>query len=184
MQERIKEIAARVKELREISNITQDEFAAQLKIPADKYQSYENGSADIPASILVEIAQKLNVETSLLLTGDAPRMNIFTVTRAGKGVNVERRKEYKYQSLAHNFIHKKAEPFVVIVEPKPEGTAVALNSHPGQEFNYLLEGKLKIVIHNHEIILDEGDSIYFDSNYPHGMLAIGKTPAKFLAIIF
>ena len=183
MQERIKEIAARVKELRDISNISPGDMASHLKLDPGKYASYENGEADIPASILVEIAQKLGVETSLLLTGESPRMNIFTVTRAGKGVSVERRKEYKYQSLAHNFIHKKAEPFIVTVDPKPESTPISLNSHPGQEFNLLLEGKLKIVIHKHEIILEQGDSIYFDSNYPHGMLAIGNVPAKFLAII-
>jgi transcriptional regulator with XRE-family HTH domain len=184
MQERIKEIAARVRELREIIKISQEEMAAHVSVTTDKYRAYEKGGEDIPASVLVEIAQKLGVETTVLLTGDAPHMNIFTVTRAGKGVSVERRKEYKYQALAQNFIHKKAEPFVVMVEPKSESTPLSLNSHPGQEFNYLLEGKLKIIIHKHELILEQGDSILFDSSYKHGMLAIGGSPAKFLAIIF
>lgn len=184
MQEKIKAIASRVKEMRELSKHSVEEMASHLKIQVDKYSAYESGQEDIPASILVEIAQKFGIETSVLLTGEQPRMNIFTVTRAGKGVSVERRRDYKYQSLAQNFIHKKAEPFLVTVDPKDEGAAISRNSHPGQEFDYLLEGRLKVIVRNNEMILEPGDSIYFDSSYEHGMIAIGEKPATFLAIIF
>ncbi|MDQ1276724.1 MAG: hypothetical protein QG610_2302, partial [Euryarchaeota archaeon] len=81
------------------------------------------------------------------------------------------------------FIHKKAEFFIVTVEPKPEGAKPDTNAHPGQEFNYVLEGSLKVYIHNNEIVLNEGDSIYFDSNYQHAMKAMNGKPAKFLAVI-
>lgn len=183
MQEKIKEIAARIHELRELSDITVEEMASFLSINLETYQKYEEGSEDIPASILFEVAQKLKVDMSLLLTGEDPRMHIFTVTRKNKGVDVERREQYSYQNLAANFIHKKAEPFLVTVEAKPEGNKIYTNSHPGQEYNYLLEGKLKVIIHNNEIILEEGDSIFFDSNYEHAMEALGGKTAKFLAII-
>jgi transcriptional regulator with XRE-family HTH domain len=184
MQEKIREIASRVRELRELTELSRQEVASRLKIPANQYSLYENGEEDIPASVLVEIAQILHVDTSVLLTGEDPRMNVFTVTRSGKGVSVERRRDYKYQSLAANFVHKKAEPFMVTVDPQPDGSSIHTNSHPGQEMDYLLEGRLKIVIHNNEIILEPGDSIYFDSNYEHGMSALGGVSAKFLAIIF
>lgn len=183
MQEKIKEIASRVHELRELSEISAEKMAEYLHVPKETYEKYENGTEDIPASILFEIAHRLQVDMSTLLTGEEPRMNIFTLTRDGKGVNVERRKQYKYQNLAEKFIHKKAEFFIVTVEPKPEGTKPDTNSHPGQEFNYVLEGSLKVYIHNNEIILNEGDSIYFDSNYQHAMKAMNGKPAKFLAVI-
>ncbi|MBP1908354.1 helix-turn-helix domain-containing protein [Methanolobus bombayensis] len=183
MQEKIKEIAARVRELRDISEVSIEEIAGKLALSVDTYSKYENGEEDIPASILLEIAQILNVDMSVLLTGDVPRMNIFSVTRKDKGVSAERRKDYKYQNIAANFVHKKAEPFVVRVDPKPEGTAISMNSHPGQEFDYVLEGTLKVVIHGNELILEEGDSIFFDSGYEHGMQAMGGKPAKFLAVI-
>jgi transcriptional regulator with XRE-family HTH domain len=183
MQEKIKEIAIRIKELREISDISAEEMARLLNIDIETYESYEAGEKDIPASILYGISNELKVDMSVLLRGENPKMHVFTVTRKDKGVGVERRKEYKYQSLASNFVHKKAEPFVVKVEPKPEGTKISMNSHPGQEFDFVLEGTLKVVIHNNEIVLEEGDSIFFDSNYPHGMAAIGGKSAKFLAII-
>lgn len=183
MQEKIKEIASRVRELRELSEISSEKMAEYLQVSEETYEKYENGTEDIPASILFEIAHRLQVDMAILLTGEEPRMNIFTVTRNGKGVSVERRKQYKYQNLAEKFIHKKAEFFIVTVEPKPRGTKPDTNSHPGQEFNYVLEGSLKVYIHNNEIILNEGDSIYFDSNYQHAMEAMNGEPAKFLAVI-
>jgi transcriptional regulator with XRE-family HTH domain len=183
MQQKIREIASRVRELRELSEITVEQMAESLDLPILTYQRYENGSEDIPASILYKIATDLQVDMGLLLTGDMPRMHIFTVTRKGKGIEVERRKQYSYQNLAANFIHKKAEPFLVTVDPRPAGGTPHRNAHPGQEFNFLLEGRLKIYIHNNEIELEEGDSIYFDANYEHAMEALDGRPAKFLAII-
>jgi len=183
MQERIKEVAARIKELRAILEIDSEEMSDHLRISKEKYLRYENGEEDIPASLLYEISRKLGVEMSILLTGETPRMHYFSVTRKGQGVSVERRKQYKYQSLASNFINKKAEPFIVTVDPKPKGTPVHTNAHPGQEFNLVLEGSLKLIIKDHEISLEEGDSIYFDSSCDHAMVALNNKQARFLAII-
>lgn len=183
MQEKIREIAARIRELRELSDISADEMAGSLGLAPDIYKKYETAEEDIPASILFEIAGKLKVEMSVLLTGKDPHMNVFTVTRRGEGIGVERRSEYKYEALAANFIHKKAELFVVTVESGQEEGDLHKNSHPGQEFNYLLEGELVVYIHDHEIRLKTGDSIFFDSGYSHAMRAVGDKPAKFLAII-
>ncbi len=182
MQERIKEVADRIKELRNILGISASDMSASIGVSPEKYMRYENGEEDIPASELYEISRKLGVEMSILLTGETPRMHYFTVTRKDKGVSVERRKQYKYQNLAYNFINKKAEPFIVTVEPRP-GNKVEKNSHPGQEFNLVLEGSLKLIIKDHEIVLNKGDSIYFDSSCDHAMVALKNKPARFLAII-
>jgi transcriptional regulator with XRE-family HTH domain len=183
MKEKMKEIAQRVSELRELSEVSLNEIADHLNIPVDTYKSYEEGKNDIPASVLYEIAQKLNVDMGLLLTGEETRMHIFTVTRKDKGVRVERRKQYKYENLAEKFIHKKAEPFIVTVKPRNEEGKPSTNSHPGQEFNYVIKGSLKIYIHDNEIVLEKGDSIFFDSSYKHAMEALNGEKAKFLAII-
>lgn len=183
MKEKMKEIAQRVSELRELSEVGLNEMADYLNMPVDVYKSYEEGKNDIPASVLYEIAQKLNVDMGLLLTGEETRMHIFTVTRKDKGVRVERRKQYKYENLTEKFIHKKAEPFIVTVQPRNEEGRPSTNSHPGQEFNYVIKGSLKIYIHENEIVLEKGDSIFFDSSYEHAMEALNGKKAKFLAII-
>ena len=182
MNEFNKNIGNRVQELRKLSDISVKEIADDLNIDEETYSKYENGEVDIPASFLNEIARILGVDLSLLLTGEETRMNIFDVTRSGKGIIVERKKEYKYENLCKEFGHKKAEMFIVTVDSK-ENAIPSLNSHPGQEFNYVLEGSLKFYIHNHEIILNEGDSVFFDATHRHAMTAIGDKPARFLASI-
>jgi len=183
MQEKVREIAARVKELRELSGVSTAEMAECIQASEEYYTSYEAGNEDISASRLFEISQKLHVDLALLLTGHAPRMASFSVTRKGKGVIVDRRKQYHYQALAANFAGKKAEPFLVTVPPSPPDAPIATNSHPGQEMDYMISGQLKLVICGNEIILNEGDTVFYDSNNPHGMAAIGDEPAKFIAII-
>jgi quercetin dioxygenase-like cupin family protein len=109
-------------------------------------------------------------------------MSSYWLVRKGKGPVIERQKAYKYQALAMGFKNAKASPFIVTVEPKMEET-MHLNSHEGQEFNLLLKGKLMLSIGGRELILDPGDSVYFDSSQPHGMKALNGEPARFLAII-
>ena len=184
MQEKIREVANRIRELRESLEVSPEEMADHLKVTIGTYIEYERGEADIPASVLFGIAHRLNVDMAVLLTGEEPHMKYFTVTRKDKGVAVERRTQYRYQNLAANFIHKKAEPFLVTVEPKSPGKEAEMNAHPGQEFDYVIQGVLKIYIHGNELILREGDSIYLDSGCPHAMEAMENTPARFLAVIF
>lgn len=181
MAETIEEIASRVRELRELSKVTAEEMAEHLKVPLETYNCYEDGRTDIPASKLFEIGQRLDVDMNLLLTGEEARMRIFTVTRKGEGIEVERRRQYRYQNLAGKFLSKKAEFFTVTIDPRKERPASY--SHPGQEFDYVLEGSLKFSIHDHDIILNEGDSILFDSSYMHAMEAQNDRPAKMLVVV-
>lgn len=116
--------------------------------------------------------------------GEEPRMNSYFLTRKGKGASVQRTQAYKYQSLAAGFMNRKADPFIVTVEPKDEKTPIYLNTHPGQEFNYILEGRMTLQIGDKQLTLNEGDSLYFDANRPHGMKALDGKRVQFLAIIF
>lgn len=183
MSEQLQEIAARITDLREISGLAIEVLAAEFGISEETYRAYESGTADIPVSFLYKFAWKFGVDLTEILTGESPKLHTYSLVREGKGVSMERRTQYKYQNLAYNFIHKKAEPFMVTVEPD-DNTEVHFNTHPGQEFNYVLEGRLKVFIDGHEVILNQGDSLFFDSGCPHGMKAMDNKTAKFLAIIF
>ena len=179
----IMDIAARMKELREICDFTQEEMAAELGVPATKYAAYESGAIDIPISVLLAMANACRVEPSALLTGGEPKLHVYCLTRAGQGVGIDRRKEYQYQSLAYNFGNKVAEPFFVTAGAVPAGTPLVVNCHDGQEFDYVMEGTLRFIVNGTEMVLNPGDSIYFNSGYPHGIQAVGDKPAKFLAIV-
>ena len=183
MKPHIKEIASRIILLREDSNMTQEELASKIKISFKEYIAYENGDVDFPVSVLDDIAGLFNIELSTIITGEEPKMHIYSVTRKGKGAASKRREEYSYEALAANFSHKNMEPFLVTVKPSDSNEPFAQNSHNGKEFDYIIEGSMEIMINGKIIKLEEGDSIFFDSSYSHGMKAIGDTICKFLAII-
>jgi len=184
MEDQIRQIGERIKGLREDLEVTVEQAAAICGVGVEKYLEYEQGTVDIPVGVLHNLARRYGVELTTLLTGEDPHMRDYSLTRKGKGISVERVKAYTYQALAFSFINRKADPFLVTVEPKPEELPVSFNSHPGQEFNFMLEGRMKFFLNDKEMILEEGDSIYFNCGLPHGMKALDGRTCKFLAFIF
>jgi len=181
MNTQIKQIAQRLHGLRDALDLPTEVVASKCGVSLEDYEKYESGNFDIPMSFICDLAQTFGVETTALISGNDPHSLAFSVTRKGTGVSVERTRVYKYQSLAHGFRYAKADPFEVTVEPSDN--PIYLNSHTGQEFNYILEGTMNLEIAGNDIILNEGDSVYFDSSKPHGMKALNGKKVKFLAVI-
>ena len=183
MSDQIKVVAQRIRELREISEMTPEQVADKAKVPLEDYVAYESGVRDFSFSHLYNIADTLHVDISDLLTGESPRLQGYILTRAGKGLAFERRKAYQYEHLAYNFKAKKAEPFIVTVQQDADPTAKkTAHSHEGQEFDYVLEGHMKIVLNENEVYLGPGDSLYYDSSIPHAMYALDGD-ARFIAVV-
>lgn len=183
MNEQIRQIAERLRGLREGLELTTQEIADACEIPADEYRLAESGETDISVSFLQKIARHYDISLDALMFGEEPKMSSYFLTRAGMGVSIERTAAYRYQSLASGFMNRKADPFIVTVEPKDDDTPLHYNSHAGQEFNMILLGRMLLSINGKELILTQGDSIYFNSQLPHGMKALDGKAVKFLAII-
>ena len=180
MNENQGEIPGRIKELREILEISAMDMATDIHVPFETYRRYENGEQDIPISVLYGIAARLGTDVTVLMTGESPRMASAAVCRKGKGVQVERYPGYEYSSLAYNFKGRTMEPLLVLLDSsRPPAAQV---SHSGQEFNYVVEGKMKVTVGKAEYVLAEGDSIYFDATLPHGQSAVDGS-ARFITII-
>jgi transcriptional regulator with XRE-family HTH domain len=180
MNEKAAHVPERIKELREILEISAMDFAKDTDIPYDTYCKYENGEEDIPISVLYTIATHLGTDVTVLLTGEEARMDSAAVCRKDRGVQIERYPGYEFSSLAYNFRRRTMEPLLVSLDSsKPQA---ALVSHSGQEFNFVTEGQVKVTVVKTEHILCAGDSIYFDARLPHGQCAVnGK--AQFITII-
>lgn len=181
--ETIKQIGQRLKGLREVLDIPEQEVADLIEVPLDHYRRMESGEADPSVYRLSKIAKRYGIDLDVLLFGEEPRMSAYFVTRKDQGLSVDRRKDYKYQSLAAGFRGRKADPFMVTVDPMPEEKNHSKNSHDGQEFDYVVEGELEITIGEKVITLRQGDSIYFDSGSRHCMRAIGDRPCRFLCVV-
>ena len=183
MNNQLKQIGLRLKGLREALDLSVEEFAASCEMLPEEYLKYEGGQRDFPISMLTRVANNFNVDVTTLMFDDEPRMSSYFITRKGKGAAINRVKEYSYEALAAGFNNRKADIFVVTVEAKSESEQVHKSSHSGHEFNLILEGKMLFHLNGKDIILEEGDSIYFDSHMKHGMKALDNKNVRFLAVI-
>ena len=180
MIDEIKIIAQRVREMRDILEISVEEMAENIGVSVEQYHQYENAEDDIPVGKLYLMAAQFGVDPTVLLSGQAPRMEDYTVIRGGKGVTVERYAGYRFTSLAFNFKNRDMEPMIVSLLPSDEQPELV--THAGQEFNYVLEGKVAVTIGKKTHVLEAGDSVYFNPALPHGQHAV-DAPAKFLTVI-
>ncbi|HBN46179.1 MAG TPA: transcriptional regulator [Prevotella sp.] len=183
MDEQLKQIGERLKGLRDALDLSTQEVADTCGIDVEKYEKIERGESDITISKLMKIAHQYGVSAEELMFAESPHMRSYFVVRKGQGMSVERTKAYKYQSLVSGFVNHRADVFIVTVEPKPEAHTIYKNTHAGQEFNLVLEGSMDLYLEDKTIRLNEGDSIYFDSGKPHGMMAVGEKAVKFLAAV-
>lgn len=184
MDEAIKQIGERLKGLRESLDISVQEMAETCGTTEEMYLKMEAGESDLSVSRLYKISHKYGIALDILMFGEEPHMNSYFLTRRGKGMCVERTAAYKYQSLASGFRGRKADPFLVTVEPKGDEETINMHIHPGQEFNMVWEGRMNLILGDKHFILEPGDSIYYDANQPHCMRALDNKTLKFVAIIF
>lgn len=177
------EIAQRIKEIRELSGYSLVDLAKEIEMTPEDYSGYETGIKDIPVSLLYDICNVLKISMTELLTGEKAKLHDYSVVRKDNGLDVERSVSYKYQNLAYSFYGRKVEPLMVTVDPTPENEPWHLNEHNGQEYHYCVEGRMLVRIGAHEVIINEGDSLYFNSSLPHGMKALDNKPSKLLVIV-
>lgn len=185
MDTRIAEIAQRIKGLREILEISAEEMAKATDTTIEEYTACESGKNDFSFTFLHKCAEKFGVDIVELLTGENPHLSFFTVTKKGHGVTLNRRSGFHYQHMAHNLKNKLCEPFLVtaIYSEEEQNKPIALSTHEGQEFDYVLKGTLKVRVEDHIVELHEGDSIMYDSSHSHGMIAVDGADCLFIAVV-
>jgi len=181
MTEQLKEIGQRLSALRDIAELTPGQFCEKTGITVQELAAYEKGERDFSFSFLYNAARILGVDVIDLMSGDSPHLSDWCLVRKGEGYAIDRRAAYKYNHLAFTFRNKKAEPFMVTVEPK-DGTPV-LHSHEGQEFNWMVSGRMRFYIADKEYVMEPGDSVYFNASIPHAMKALDNTTVQFLAVV-
>lgn len=185
MEVRLKEIAERIRTLREILEVSDETLASACGMTTEQYLCKEEGSEDFSFSFLLQVAETLGVDMVELITGESPRLSGYNIVRKGGGLPIQRRKGFRYNHLAYLFKDKICEPFMVVApySDEEQHQPIELSRHTGQEFNLVISGSLKMVFEDKEELLDEGDSVYYNSACGHGMIATGGRDCTFLAVV-
>jgi mannose-6-phosphate isomerase-like protein (cupin superfamily) len=160
-------------------------LSAKTDVSVEDYRLAEQGETDLSLTFVYKCAEALGVDVIELLTGEIPKLKRYSVVRKGAGLPIIRRAGFDYQHLAYLFKDKKVEPLLVTAPYIEEDVdkPIAVSIHPGQEFDYILSGSLRMTIDGKEKILNAGDSIMYDSGAPHGMVAINGDKCDILAIL-
>ena len=182
---KIKEMAARIRELRELEGKTISEMAAFTDVSEDEYIACESGEQDLNFAFIYRVSQALNVNVTEIIEGISPNLKSYTVTRKGLGQKVSQAHGMTYYNLAYAFQNRIAEPLYVKSKynPDKQNKPMELTTHDGQEIDIVIEGQLMVQVGDHKEILGPGDTIYFDSNTPHGEMAVGEQDCIFYAIV-
>ncbi|MBQ1962344.1 MAG: AMP-binding protein [Clostridia bacterium] len=182
---KIREMAGRIRELREIVGLTVEEMAVKTDVSIEEYQQCENGQSDLNFAFIYRCALAFDVDVTDIIEGYSPTLKSYTVTRKGDGQRIEQAHGMVYFNLASAFRNRIAEPLYVRSEYSEEAQYkdIELTTHAGQECDIVISGHLKVQIGEHKEVLGPGDSIYYNSDTPHGMIAVDGTDCEFYAIV-
>ena len=185
MNGKINEISCRIKEMREILGFTVEQMAAKTDTEVNEYIEYESGKVDFPFTFIHKCAVAFGIELTELLEGSSAHLSTYTVTRKGEGHITTDEDGIRIQNLAPMFRGKLAEPYWVNYEYSADlqNKPIHLTTHSGQEFDLVISGRLKIQVGEHTEILGEGDSIFYNSSTPHGMIAVDGKDCLFCAVV-
>ena len=185
LDSKILEMANRIRDLRELLNISVEEMAQNTGIPVDEYLACEAGERDLNFTFIYRCANAFRVNVTDIIEGVSPTLKSYTVTRQGAGQKISQAHGMTYYNLAYTFQNRIAEPLYVrsIYDPEAENKPIEVTSHEGQECDLVIEGTLMVQVGEHREILGPGDSIYYDSSTPHGMIAMNGKDCIFYAIV-
>ena len=182
---KIQETANRIRELREISGISVEEMAQRTGVSVEEYIACESGSRNMSIAFLYRCVLIFGVDMGDLLEGRSPKLRSYALTRKGEGQRIEEAHHMVGYNLAADFRNRIALPLYMEIKYRQgaEQEPIELVTHEGQECDIVIRGSMKIQIGARTEILHAGDTIYYDSGTPHGMIAVGGEDCAFYAIV-
>ena len=185
MDYKIREIAQRIRELREVSGLTVEQMAVRTDLSVEEYIQCEAGNRNLSIAFLYRCVLIFGVDFSDLLEGRSAKLRSYALTRKGEGQRIEEAHHMIGYNLAADFRNRIALPLYMEMKYREgaEYEDIELVTHEGQECDIVIRGHMKIQIGSRTEILHAGDTIYYDSSTPHGMIAVNGEDCAFYAIV-
>jgi len=181
------EMGKRVKKARENRGLSIFDLYLRTNIAVDLLSQIEAGEVVPPLGAVVKLAKALDLKMGYFISGEEEKA--YTIVRRDDREMTSRydsKKEehhgYGYESLAPHKMDRHMEPFLVTLTPSE--TEEERSTHDGQEFIFVLHGKMEVRLGEEIHILETGDSIYYDSTAPHLVKCHGKETTKILAVLY
>ncbi|MDH6357823.1 cupin domain-containing protein [Parabacteroides sp. PF5-9] len=185
-------IGEKIKNLREAKQLTVQEVACRSGLTISQVERIE-GNIDFPSlAPLIKIARVLGVRLGTFLDDQTELGPVICRKLDSNEKNKidfsnnesDGKKQMQYHALSQDKSGRHMEPFLIDVLPTEEGVDFVLSTHEGEEFIYVLEGVIEIIYGKNTYILEEGDSIYYDSIIAHHVHAAADSKAKILGVVY
>ena len=182
-------IGEKIRRIRQSKGLTLEDISQRTGLSKALISRIENEHVSPPIATLLRIAAALKVEISHFFTDHTSPYKVTVVrhhersTTRDSMIAVGQDAGYTYELLAFKKDDKHMEPFIVEFDLK-DREEVPMQQHKGEEFLHVLEGRLEFFTEDEVIVLEKGDSIYFDSGIPHGYRGLGDTPPKALVVVY
>jgi transcriptional regulator with XRE-family HTH domain len=183
-EESLRASGANLREAREAKGFSLEELSDKTGISMEALQQVELGQDFLPLGQLIRLSKALSVRMEDVISKG---VQSFTIVRANErhgarrfGKSKEDSHGYQYEFLAPGKKNRKMEPFIVTLNPASSDQP---STHDGQEFIYVMEGQMELLIDDTHEILGPGDAVYYDSTSTHLVRAHGANPAKILAVL-
>ena len=174
---RLTPVGKKIKKARTNKKMTYDSLANETGFSIDFLKKVEAGKITPPVGSLLQISRALEIDSGDLLKEDEDRMQ--DRLRA----YTKRTSSYAYSTLTPGAENKHLKAFRVKIDAKKDHAGVSYN-HEGEEFVYMLEGTIEVVVGEHVNTLGPGDSLHFNSGIQHLLRNIGDTDAELIVVIY
>ncbi|MBN1612927.1 MAG: helix-turn-helix transcriptional regulator [Deltaproteobacteria bacterium] len=170
-------ISKKIKTARLAKRISLDQIANETGFALSYLKDIEAGRVTPPVGALLQISKALQIDSGSLLREQSPafkeRIKAYT----------KRTENYAYETLTPGAENKHLSAFHVTVETGQEHSGVGYQ-HEGEEFNYVLKGKVQVIVGDYVNTLGAGDSLHFNSGIRHQLKNVGKETAELIVVIY
>ena len=173
-------IGANLKTLRLESGLSQKSLADATQLSPTLISRIESGLVRPSIATLELVAHSLKVDIGYFFRDEEKRH--FCISLREKRKNVVSKRGYGVEGLIEGIENHFMDPAIVTLRGKKEEDKVELATHDGQEFMYVLEGKVEIVLGSKRFVLKKGDAAYWNGSVPHKGISLSKKPARTLNV--
>jgi quercetin dioxygenase-like cupin family protein len=170
-------IGGKIKKVRTEKNVPLERIANETGFSTAYLKDVEAGKAIPPVGAILQIARALEIDSASLLK--EPDSKLEKRIKA----HTKRTENYAYTTLTPGAENKHLKAFRVVIEAQQEHKGVDY-FHEGEEFDYVLSGKVQVTVGDHVNTLAAGDSLHFNSGIPHKLKSISNERAELLVVIY